>query len=133
MMSGIRAKNTWPERTLRSALFVAGFRYRLHVKGLPGVPDLVLPKYRAVIFVHGCFWHRHKDCRYASTPKANGDFWIQKLENNASRDERHVTALLDLGWRVAVVWECELKRSIDDVAQTVSVWLRSSKEQLTVG
>lgn len=131
-MSGIRGKNTWPERALRSALFVAGFRYRLHVRGLPGVPDLVLPKYKAVIFVHGCFWHRHENCRYATTPKANGDFWKRKLESNSNRDARHANALRELGWRVAVVWECALKRSVDETAQTVGVWLRSSEAELIV-
>lgn len=131
-MSGIRGKNTWPERALRSALFAAKFRYRLHVRGLPGIPDLVFPKYRAVIFVHGCFWHRHAGCRYTTTPKANGDFWKQKFEGNVSRDARHAEMLLELGWRVAVVWECSLKRSVEDTVQTVAQWLYGTEMQLTV-
>lgn len=132
MMSGIRGKNTWPERALRSALFAAGLRYRLHVRGLPGIPDLVFPKYRAVIFVHGCFWHRHAGCRYTTIPKANGDFWQKKFEGNVSRDARHVEMLLKLGWRVAIVWECSLKRSVEDAAQTVGLWLCTTEMQLTV-
>jgi DNA mismatch endonuclease (patch repair protein) len=133
MMSGIRGKNTWPERALRSALFAAGYRYRLHVRGLPGVPDLVFPKYRAVVFVHGCFWHRHEGCRYTTTPKANGDFWKQKFEGNVSRDARHAGMLLDAGWRVAIVWECAVKLSVEETAQTVGLWLRGTELQLIVG
>ena len=132
MMSGIRGKNTWPERILRSALFAAGFRYRLHVRGLPGSPDLVFPKYRAVVFVHGCFWHRHEGCRYTTLPKSNGDFWLQKFDGNVMRDARNAELLRGLGWRVAVVWECALKRSVENTAQTVAVWLPSSEMQLMV-
>lgn len=132
MMSGIRGKNTWPERALRSALFAAGLRYRLHVRTLPGMPDLVFPKYRAAVFVHGCFWHRHRGCRYASYPKNNEIFWREKFEGNVGRDVRNVELLQRQGWRVAIVWECALKRSVDDVAKNVGLWLRGSEPQLTI-
>ena len=132
-MSGIRGKNTWPERILRSALFAAGFRYRLHAKGLPGSPDLVFPKYRAVLFVHGCFWHRHKGCRYTTVPKSNCDFWLEKFDGNVMRDAHNAELLRGLGWRVAVVWECALKQSVENTAQTVGEWLPTGKMQLMVG
>lgn len=133
MMSGIRGKNTLPERMLRSLLFARGFRYRLHVRVLPGSPDLVLPKHRAVVFIHGCFWHRHEGCRYTTTPKANADFWKRKFQGNVERDVRHTAMLRDLGWRVAIVWECALKRSVDDTARTVEEWLHSREVCLEVG
>ncbi|WP_332777434.1 very short patch repair endonuclease [Polaromonas sp.] len=133
MMSSIRGKNTWPERMLRSFLFARGFRYRLHVRNLPGSPDLVFPKHRAVIFVHGCFWHRHEGCRYTTTPKANSEFWKQKFQGNVDRDARHAAMLRDLGWRVAVVWECSLRQSIDHTAQIVEEWLHGKEACLVVG
>lgn len=133
MMSSIRGKNTWPERMLRSILFAKGFRYRLHVRNLPGSPDLVFPKHRAVIFVHGCFWHRHEGCRYTTTPKANSEFWKQKFQGNVNRDARHAAMLHDLGWRVAVVWECSLKQSIDHTTQIVEKWLHGNEVLLIVG
>ena len=133
MMSSIRGKNTWPERMLRSLLFARGFRYRLHVRNLPGSPDLVFPKHGAVIFVHGCFWHRHEGCRYTTTPKANSEFWKQKFQGNVDRDARHAAVLRDLGWRVAVVWECSLKQSIDHTAQIVEEWLHGNEACLIVG
>lgn len=132
MMSSIRGKDTWPERMLRSRLFASGFRYRLHVRSLPGSPDLVFPKYRAVVFVHGCFWHRHQGCRYAATPRANADFWEKKLQGNVDRDARHTAALRDLGWRVAVVWECSLRQSIDLSAQIVEEWLHGKEACLVI-
>lgn len=133
MMSSIRGKDTRPELALRSALFAAGFRYRLHQRDLPGSPDLVFPKYRVALFVHGCFWHRHEGCRYATSPKMNSDFWRLKFERNVSRDARNVTLLSKQGWRVAIVWECALKHSVDEVAQTVGVWLRGNETALTIG
>lgn len=126
MMASIRGKNTKPELLLRSAMFAAGFRYRLHVRGLPGSPDVVFPKYRAVLFVHGCFWHRHESCRYTTFPKSNEDFWRLKFEGNVSRDARNVVLLREQGWRVAIVWECALKRSVYDVTGAVQEWLRGS-------
>lgn len=133
MMSSIRGKDTWPERALRSRLFARGFRYRLHVKRLPGTPDLVFPKYRAVVFVHGCFWHRHKGCRYTTTPKSNEEFWSHKFQDNSERDKRHTEMLLALGWRVAVVWECALKQSVENTAQTVEEWLLGKDELIVIG
>lgn len=108
MMAGIRGKDTQPELFVRSLMHRAGFRYRLHEKKLPGKPDIVLPRYRSVIFIHGCFWHRHLNCKFAYLPKSRRDFWISKLEGNAARDKRNVIALRRLGWRVFTVWECRL-------------------------
>lgn len=112
MMSGIRDKNTRPEITVRQALHKAGFRFRLHRKDLPGKPDIVLPKYHTVIFVHGCFWHGH-DCRYFKVPKTRTDFWMGKIKSNIDRDKRHVAALKSLGWHVMTVWECEIRDKKD--------------------
>lgn len=108
MMSGIRGRNTKPELTVRSFLHRQGLRFRIHGRQLPGRPDVVLPKYRVALFVHGCFWHRHGGCQYASTPKNNAAFWRAKLDGNALRDKRHRRELARLGWRVFTVWECEL-------------------------
>lgn len=108
-MSRIRGRNTGPEIRLRSLLHRAGFRFRLHVRDLPGRPDIVLPRYRTAIFVHGCFWHRHPGCRNSTMPSTRRDFWKEKFEENVRRDERNRHALEDAGWSVAVVWECELE------------------------
>lgn len=107
MMSGIRGKNTRPELAVRSFLHRAGLRFRLHAK-LPGKPDLVFPKYRTVVFVHGCFWHRHEGCRYATTPANNPQFWRDKFTANVRRDTRVMQQLQELGWRVLVIWGCQL-------------------------
>ena len=109
-MSHNRSSNTKPEVKLRKELFGLGYRYRINRKGLPGSPDIVLAKYRTCIFVNGCFWHGHKDCRYATRPKTNAEFWRTKIENNRERDLRDYTFLESLGWRIIVVWECELKK-----------------------
>jgi len=114
-------------------LFAKGFRYRLHARSLPGSPDLVFPKYKAVIFVHGCFWHQHEGCRYATTPKANGEFWARKFEGNVARDARHVEELRRQGWRVAVVWECALRHAAEQAAHAVGEWLRGEEINLVVG
>ena len=108
MMSGIRGRDTRPELAVRRYLHSQGLRYRLHVRDLPGRPDIVLPRHRTVVFVHGCFWHRHNGCRFAYTPKSRADFWLPKLEGNVVRDARDQRRLRDLGWRIAVVWECEV-------------------------
>ena len=108
MMSGIRGKDTAPERTVRSFLHRAGLRFRIHCRDLPGTPDIVLPRFRAVVLVHGCFWHRHPACRYAYTPGSNLAFWNRKFEENVARDGRKEQTLRELGWRVFVVWECEV-------------------------
>lgn len=118
MMGGIRGKDTRPELSLRKALHARGFRYRLHGKTLPGKPDLVFPRYRAVCFVHGCFWHRHPGCRYTTTPATRHDFWQAKFAANVARDERNYHRLFQEGWRVAIVWECSLRG--DGLAATVS-------------
>ena len=109
IMSKIRSKDTRPEMIVRKLLHAAGYRYRLHSKDLPGKPDLVLPKYRTVIFVHGCFWHQHKGCSFAATPKSNVGYWSEKLASNRLRDAESTAILLKSGWRVLVVWECACK------------------------
>lgn len=111
-MSHNRAKNTGPELRLRHALWHLGFRYRVNDKHLPGSPDIVLPKYRTVIFVHGCFWHGHKDCKNASTPKTNTDFWKAKITRNQDRDQEVWRQLEAKGWAVIIVWECQLKKAV---------------------
>lgn len=108
-MSRVRSRDTKPELVVRSLVFLMGYRYRLHDRRLPGAPDLVFRSRRKVIFVHGCFWHRHPDCALARMPKSRLDFWRPKLEGNAARDARNIAALRDQGWGVLVVWECETK------------------------
>lgn len=108
-MSAVKSKDTKPEILVRKCLHAAGFRFRLHVKELPGKPDIVLPKYKIAIFVNGCFWHRHPGCKYASTPSTNSDFWNAKFEENTARDKRNYAQLEELGWKVVILWECEVK------------------------
>ena len=108
-MSQISGKDTKPEMIVRKFLHANGFRYRLHVKELPGKPDLVLPKYNTVIFVHGCFWHAHEGCKYFNIPQSRTEWWSEKLYGNKERDEKNIENLKESGWKVIVVWECELK------------------------
>lgn len=108
-MSKITGKDTKPEEIVRKYLFSRGFRYRKNDRKLPGTPDLVLPKYRTVIFVNGCFWHGHKGCKYFVWPKSNAEFWRKKIESNIARDRRNEIQLKNMGWNVLVVWECELR------------------------
>jgi DNA mismatch endonuclease (patch repair protein) len=108
MMAGIKGKNTKPEVAVRKLVHGMGFRFRLHRKDLPGSPDLVFPRLKKAIFVHGCFWHRHSGCRFAYTPKSNAQFWVDKLTTNTHRDALALKALGALGWEVLVVWECEV-------------------------
>jgi len=122
-MSRIRSKDTVPEKMVRSLLHSMGYRFRLHVTSLPGKPDLVLPKYKAVIFVHGCFWHRHPGCKYAYNPKSRVEFWEKKFEQNVAVHEKAVQELEQLGWRVLVVWECELK-NLDLVKQRLTLFFQ---------
>lgn len=125
MMSGIRGKNTKPEILIRSKLHRQGFRFRLHVRDLPGKPDIVLPRYRAAIFVHGCFWHGH-DCPLFKLPSTRRDFWREKIEHNQKNDLNAKKLLSDSGWRVGVVWECAIRgadKDIDGVAQRLGEWL----------
>lgn len=109
-MSRIRGTETSPERKVRSMLHRAGYRFRKNVSTLPGKPDIVLPKYRTVIFVHGCFWHRHKGCKQATTPGTNTEFWQKKFERNVANDRKHARQLRRLGWHVITVWECQLEK-----------------------
>jgi len=108
-MSAIKSKNTRPEIVVRKLLHSMGYRFRLHRKDLPGSPDIVLPKYKTVIFVHGCFWHRHKNCKYASTPKTRQEFWEAKFRENINRDKLNQENLSSKGWKIIIVWECEIK------------------------
>ena len=108
-MSAIKSKNTKPEIAVRKLLHSMGYRFRLHRKDLPGSPDIVLPKYKTVIFVHGCFWHRHQNCKYASTPKTRQEFWNKKFNENINRDKINQENLSSKGWKIIIVWECEIK------------------------
>ena len=109
-MRKIKSKNTKPEKMVRSLLHIQGFRFRLHNKGLPGKPDITLKKYNTVIFVNGCFWHQHKNCKRANIPKSNKNYWIPKIERNKARDKQNIAELKKLKWKVLVVWECEVKK-----------------------
>jgi DNA mismatch endonuclease (patch repair protein) len=108
-MSAIKSKNTKPEIKVRKVLHSMGYRFRLHSKNLPGSPDIVLPKYKTVIFVHGCFWHRHQNCKYASTPKTRQEFWNKKFNENINRDKINQENLSSKGWKIIIIWECEIK------------------------
>ena len=127
-MARIKGKNTKPEMVLRRALHALGFRYRLHVSGMPGKPDLVLPRYRAAVFIHGCFWHGH-DCELFRIPATRSDFWREKLAGNRARDDAALDSLAAMGWRTLVVWECAMRgksrRSADEIACRMAEWLRS--------
>lgn len=113
-MSCVKSKNTKPEIWVRKYLFACGFRYRINVKRLPGTPDIVLPKYKTAIFVNGCFWHGHKNCRYFVIPKTRTEWWLDKINRNIERDQANFRALKKLGWRVVTIWECQLKPAIID-------------------
>lgn len=129
-MSGIRGQDTRPEMIIRRGLHAMGYRFRLHVKDFPGKPDLVFPKFKAVIFVHGCFWHGH-NCHLFKWPATRPEFWKKKIESNRKRDQDVLSALGNLGWRVLVVWECALKgkgrRSPDEVLSKISDWLENDE------
>ena len=117
-MSAIKSKNTKPEIKVRKILHSMGYRFRLHSKDLPGSPDIVLPKYKTVIFVHGCFWHRHENCKYASTPKTRKEFWNKKFTENKKRDSEIQEKIKILDWRSVVIWECETK-NIEDLRDKI--------------
>ena len=121
VMRKIKGKNTKPELILRSGLFRLGYRFRIHKEELPGKPDIVLPKYNAIIFVHGCFWHVHKDCRRARIPSTNSKYWKQKLEKNLNRDKRCTIQLEKLGWNVITIWECEIEKGLKDVLNKIEL------------
>jgi len=135
MMSGIRGKNTKPELVLRRALHARGFRYRLHSGKVHGRPDMVLPKYRAAVFVHGCFWHRHEGCRYTTNPSTRPKFWQAKFKANVARDRTIRKTLLADGWRVATVWECALRKSdhIELAVEKLAAWLLDDAMKLELG
>lgn len=135
MMAGIKGKNTKPELVLRRALHARGFRYRLHARNVYGRPDLVFPKHHAVVFVHGCFWHRHEACRYTTTPSTRAEFWAAKFGANTARDNAVRASLLESGWRVATVWECALRKPeyAARAAQLISGWLISDMALIEVG
>lgn len=120
-MSAVRGKDTTIERSLRSSLHRRGFRFRKNVGDLPGRPDIVLPKYDFVIFVHGCFWHHHLNCKRSKLPSTRRDFWAKKIQDNVKRDEQQIRALRDRGWNISVVWECNLRndeqRVVDELVQ----------------
>lgn len=126
-MSRIRSKDTKPEEIVRKYLFSQGFRYRKNDPRYPGKPDIVLPKYRTVIFVNGCFWHKHEGCRYFVWPKSNEEFWQKKIRSNVIRDEQNYRILEEQGWKIIVVWECQLKKKICDV--TLKELVQKIKDQ----
>lgn len=115
VMSKIRSKDTKPEIILRSNLHNLGYRFRIHRKDLPGKPDIILPKYNTIIYVHGCFWHYHKDCKEGRIPVTNSNFWREKLYKNIERDKHHQLACEKLGWKVFVAWECEIENSLNEL------------------
>lgn len=134
MMSGIRGRNTKPEILLRRLLHSHGFRFRLHVRELPGKPDIVLPRYHAAVFVHGCFWHGH-DCPLFRMPGTREDFWREKIGRNRANDQKTRAALLAAGWRVGVVWECAMRgtgKNLESVARRLGEWLRSEEKEAEI-
>jgi DNA mismatch endonuclease, patch repair protein len=135
MMSGIRGTNTRIEIAVRKALFARGFRYRINAKGLPGKPDLLLKKYGAVVFVHGCYWHGHS-CSLFKLPASNREFWQTKIEGNRDRDDRNMKALREQGWRIATVWECTLRGKgeigLQKVTDRLAAWLESEEKTIEI-
>jgi DNA mismatch endonuclease, patch repair protein len=131
MMSGIKSKNTKPEIAIRKELHRRGFRYRIHVKNLPGKPDLVFPKYNAVLFIHGCFWHGHEDCQLFKWPSSRTDFWKTKIIRNRELDRKAISILHSEGWRVGIIWECSMrgrsKMSEEAISRRTTGWLLSKK------
>lgn len=127
-MSRIMSRNTTPEISVRSMLHQLGYRFRIHVRALPGQPDIVLHRHRAVILVHGCFWHRHKGCKFAYTPKSRTDFWERKFDENVRRDEKVMRELIKLGWKVLTIWECQ----IGDVEELKDRLIHFMKEEATI-
>jgi len=129
MMSGIHAKNTSPELIVRKALHARGFRFRVHSAGLPGKPDIVLPKYKAVVLIHGCFWHGH-NCRYFKIPQTRTEFWLDKIGKNRARDALQIQNLNSAGWRSLTIWECAIRKmkstKSDDLIELISEWINSN-------
>ncbi|SFG01824.1 T/G mismatch-specific endonuclease [Novosphingobium sp. CF614] len=135
MMAGIRGTNTKPELLLRKGLHASGFRFRLHDRVLPGKPDIVLPRYRAVVFAHGCFWHGH-DCHLFKWPSTRPEFWQAKIGRNRVVDARSEAALMEADWRLAIVWECALKGRtrlpLENVISACADWLRSDRQRIEI-
>lgn len=135
MMSGIQGKNTKPELLVRSRLHRLGFRFRLHDKHLPGKPDLVFTKYRAVVFVHGCFWHRHQ-CHLFRWPKTRAEFWREKINGNVNNDKKVLQQLSEMGWRTGIIWECSIKGrkrlDIEVVITAIAKWLKGDEKILEI-
>ncbi|RBL93301.1 very short patch repair endonuclease [Chitinophaga flava] len=130
-MSRIKGKNTKPEMMVRKFLFANGFRFRIHVKELPGKPDIVLPKYKTVIFVHGCFWHGHAGCKYFVVPKTKTEWWLNKINGNIRNDQKYHALLLEKGWKVIYIWECGLKPgNIQQTLVNLPPEILSSKDEL---
>ncbi len=126
-MKNIRAENTSIELKFRKALYHAGFRYLKNVKEMTGKPDIVLPKYKTVIFIHGCFWHRHENCKYATTPATNKDFWINKFNTTVIRDKYKQDILKNAGWNVIIIWECEIKYSFNKTLENTIQLILNNK------
>ena len=125
-MSRIKGKDTKPEIAVRQYLFANGFRFRKNDKRYPGKPDIVLPKYHTIIFVHGCFWHRHEGCKQATTPKYRNDFWLEKCQKNVQNDAKHIQELKNMGWKVIVLWECELEKQFEETMRNVIAEIREN-------
>ena len=132
LMSRIQGKNTAPEVLVRRYLWGAGFRYRLHESGLPGRPDLVFKRWGVVVFIHGCFWHRHEGCPLFRLPKTRPDFWDQKLRGNQVRDLKAIVALGNSGWRVGVVWECALRSAPEATCKKLADWIRNGEAGVVI-
>lgn len=136
IMAAIRSKDTKPELLIRRGLHAMGFRYRLHDKKLPGRPDLVLPKWKAIIFINGCFWHGHEDCHIFKLPKTRSYFWEDKINKNRNRDDQNHKALLAQGWRILDVWECAIQGTnslpLTLLLQEISVWLKSNGKKWSI-
>jgi len=130
LMSRIRAKDTTPEMQVRRYLWANGFRYLLHPGKLAGKPDLVLPRWHTAVLVHGCFWHRHEGCSYFRLPKTRTGFWDAKLQRNRSRDAANIAALVESGWRVAVVWECALRSDAEGTGMLLVSWIRTGTKNV---
>lgn len=134
MMSDIRGKDTKPELQIRRHLHKLGFRYRLHDKCLPGKPDIILRKYHAIIFVHGCFWHRH-ECHLFKWPKTRSEFWKEKINRNYKNDQKVLEYLQSAGWRICIVWECAIKgkdKNIHNIGKSIAAWLKAEKPFLEI-
>lgn len=133
MMAGIRGRDTKPELMIRRHLHRQGLRYRLFARDLPGRPDIVLPRWKVVVFAHGCFWHRHENCSFFRLPKTRPEFWAAKIQRNVERDTAAIEQLREAGWRVAVIWECALRKDPDRTLDRLVAFVRSNRRSLEIG